>query len=644
LLKFKDWKIGVKLAAGFGLVLLCMSGLGSLAVAQAHEMDSDTDRIVSDAIPDNNLARDLLLQLVNEETGVRALLATGDEKYMTAYNSGLDAMGKDLTSIQAYYPAHPEIKELVEQEAKPEIQSVDDTFKSLIDQVRAGQLDQARARIGEAKSQFKQFRETNKKILDLTDQAIAKSRASSQRAYHKTQSLIIGFLAVALAIASLIAFAVTRSIVAPLRRLSDRFESLRAEDLASLQASMNSLAVGDLTVRPNFTTEPMRLASQDEVGNMSRTFDEMLAMLRTSGQSYDAARVALNTMIGNIRVGGEVIANTSESLAATSEQSRTAAREIAKGSESLATSATDTASVMEEFSAQVGLIKEASDLQVSNLGESAHALEDAEQGIGGVANAAERMAASALEGHGAVKETIAVMNRVQNKVDHSATKVRELDEKGRQIGKIVLSIQSIAEQTNLLALNAAIEAARAGEHGKGFAVVAEEVRKLAEQAERSTREIGELINQVTSTVDDTVAAIESTTIEVKEGSERSHRAGESLEQILSCAEEVAARSQEVAALTNHAAASMVGVKGSARENSEATVELEAGAERVGRSVTHVASISEESAASAEELSASIDEVSRAAEQLNTMSADFLAQVSRFKLETDASAVKLKLAA
>lgn len=61
-------------------------------------------------------------------------------------------------------------------------------------------------------------------------------------------------------------------------------------------------------------------------------------------------------------------------------------------------------------------------------------------------------------------------------------------------------IRKISRQSNLLGLNAAIEATRAGEFGRGFSVVASEVRKLAEESNKSTIKIENMINQFCNSV------------------------------------------------------------------------------------------------------------------------------------------------
>ncbi len=99
--------------------------------------------------------------------------------------------------------------------------------------------------------------------------------------------------------------------------------------------------------------------------------------------------------------------------------------------------------------------------------------------------------------HAQIEEVSQSMLNVVRVVQTAVRDIDDLNIASSKITDFVEKIRGIASQTNLLALNAAIEAARAGENGRGFAVVAEEVRKLAGESELTTKEIEDIVREIT---------------------------------------------------------------------------------------------------------------------------------------------------
>ena len=323
--------------------------------------------------------------------------------------------------------------------------------------------------------------------------------------------------------------------------------------------NLGFLAQGDFT-------RPIKVNSKDEIGQMGDYYNNILG--------------GLKNMINTISKNSESIASMTENLFTSSQQSAIGIDEVAKTIEEIARGASDQAKDTEITANSVEVL--------GNL------LEQDLKYIQELNNAAVQIEKQKEEGF------LILKNLIENTEKSSAASgeiyqmILNNNESAEKIEKASTMIQSIADQTNLLALNAAIEAARAGEAGRGFAVVADEIRKLAEQSNRFTSDIKQVISELKSKSLSAVGTMNEVKLIVDDQ-------GESVKQTENKFEVIAAAIDAVKIIINklNQSADLM------TENKNKIIEL----------TQNLAAISEENAAGTEQASASIEEQAATIEEI-----------------------------
>ena len=364
-----------------------------------------------------------------------------------------------------------------------------------------------------------------------------------------------------------------------------RVSNYAVQIVIRLNEQMGFMGDGD------FTHEvPEDLVSKnDEFGEISHSVDVMQNSMRN--------------VIGNVLDKSQMVAAHSEELTATIEESSSVANEISEVIENIATGASEQSKNTEDGYESITELGTSVEKNVDNL----QYLNDSIEKVDVLKNEGSELVNKVVENNIMGEKAAIKINEVVNNTNKSAEEIAVASE----------MIRSIAEQTNLLALNAAIEAARAGEAGRGFAVVAEEIRKLADQSNQFTEEIGTIIKSLTDTTLMAVQSMDDLGHVVKSQDDTINMTRNKFDGI----------SESIEAMKN--VVDMVNVSSN---------EMAVKKDNITVIIEHLSAISEENAAGSEEASASVEEqtaamleISNSSQELANIAEELNSQVEKFKI-------------
>ncbi|WP_010247926.1 methyl-accepting chemotaxis protein [Acetivibrio cellulolyticus] len=144
--------------------------------------------------------------------------------------------------------------------------------------------------------------------------------------------------------------------------------------------------------------------------------------------------------------------------------------------------------------------------EVTNMSENLQKITDESNQIGALSEQVKKLTENNEQ---VMFNAVEKMSAIAIATKQSKEIIAKLEQRSSEISNFVEVITQISEQTNLLAINAAIESARAGEQGKGFSVVAQEIRNLAEEAQKAAKDISLSVNKIIVDTQEAVSSMDN---------------------------------------------------------------------------------------------------------------------------------------
>jgi methyl-accepting chemotaxis protein len=354
------WTIGRRLVAGFSAALVLLAVVGGISYVNAGSM-RETSQSVTHTYEVLAAVARIEGTLKDAETGQRGFLITGMDGYLDPYRAAFDRQETEIDAFAELTSDNP-----AQQERAQALRGlVDDKFAEMQEtiDVRTTQgfepakaivlTDKGKAVMDDIRSVLTAMDEEERSLLAVRD-------AASANAAKTTKTVVVIGLVVGLVVLIGIAFLLTRSIVRPLREMTDRLA-----DIADGE--------GDLTQRVDESRA-------DELGALGRNFNRFVEKIASTVREIGGNITALTGASEQlVTVGGEISASAQQSssqasvVASAAEQVSSNVQTVAAAGEqmgaSIAEIATNASEAARVASEAVG-VAEATNATVAKLGES----------------------------------------------------------------------------------------------------------------------------------------------------------------------------------------------------------------------------------------------------------------------------------
>ncbi|MBL3646939.1 HAMP domain-containing methyl-accepting chemotaxis protein [Bacillus vallismortis] len=559
-------KVKTKLLGIISILVISIIGIGGSSVFMISSTVKKNEEL-KDKMEFQKEMKHIQYRLTGLSNDERGFLITGDKEY----DEGMKEKADDvLNSLDR-------VNDLVDEEND---QSNIEDIKTSFTQYRALNQQVVKAYSSDPKKaetiHFGEERTLRKEVLDPAvdklsdhlDQEVEDLKGEIRANGEMSQWFIGIVTGISIMLGIVLSLLLLKSIMVPLRSMNKQLEEI---------------AHGDADL-----TKKVIVKNKDEFGQLA--------------QSFNSFTQSLTQIVKQISSSSEQVAASSEELSASAEESKSTSEHIS-GAMQMAADSNVKQSSMTEKSAE-------------SISELLDSLSSVASNTGNIADLSSSMRDKAEIGSKSVNKMLEQMKFIDTSVDSAGNGLQALVSSTAEISDISSLITNISEQTNLLALNAAIEAARAGEQGKGFAVVAEEVRKLADETNKSANHIQSVVTTIQNESVETVNNIKVVQENVSSGIVLSQETTGNFNEILNLVEQVASQIQEVAAATQQLTSGVEVIQHTVHTLAAGTKETSANTEAVAKS-------SQEQLNSMEEISYAAESLSQLAEELQTV-------INRFK--------------